>query len=240
MKLIKTALCFVPVIIAVIVLIPIGIVVVIGSLIGFRKPLSVLMYRIAQGWARAMIALTGCRVTVRGRERVPRSGGVCFVSNHGSIYDILLALAYIGRPFGFIAKKELLYVPLLDLWISILGGLFIDRRNPRKALATINEGIRRLKAGGGMLIFPEGHRSRGQGLLPFRSGAFKMASQSGVPIVPIAIVGSYEIFEKEGRLRLGPVGITFGETITPAGGPRQELTERVRAVIEAGLAGERD
>jgi len=67
-----------------------------------------------------MIRLVGCKMTVLGRENVPKSGGVCFVSNHASIADILLLLAYAGRPFGFVAKKELMAIPLLNVWISKL------------------------------------------------------------------------------------------------------------------------
>jgi 1-acyl-sn-glycerol-3-phosphate acyltransferase len=150
-----------------------------------------------------------------------------------------LALAYIGRPFGFIAKKELLFLPLINLWVSLLGGLFVDRKNPRNGLKTINEGVLRLKKGGGMLIFPEGHRSRGQGILPFHSGSFKLATQSGVPIVPVSIRGSYDVYEKTRRVVSGPVRIVFGAPVTtgdiPPENRRQFLSDRVRLLIEEGL-----
>jgi 1-acyl-sn-glycerol-3-phosphate acyltransferase len=236
---IKTAFIFLITGLTVVILMPVGCVVFIVSFLGLRRLTAFLMYKIAQGWARMIIFLTGCPVAVTGRENIPAAGGVCFVSNHGSIFDILLALAYIGRPFGFIAKKELVFLPLLDMWIFMLGGLFIDRKQPRKALKTINTGIKRLRAGGGMLIFPEGHRSRGEGVLPFRSGAFKLATQSGVPIVPVSIRGSYDVFERKGLIDAVPVGLVFGAPIsTGAISPenrRQILADQVKAVIEAGL-----
>jgi 1-acyl-sn-glycerol-3-phosphate acyltransferase len=236
---IKTALIFLITGLSVIVLTPVGCAAFILSFLGLKKLMAFCMYKIAQRWALLLIFFTGCRVTVTGRENIPSRGGVCFVSNHGSIFDILLALAYIGRPFGFIAKKELIFLPLLNMWISILGGLFIDRRQPRNALKTINTGIKRLKAGGGMLVFPEGHRSRGQGLLPFRSGAFKLATQSGVPIVPVSIAGSYDVFERRGFIDAVPVGIAFGAPIIAGEMPPQDrkqfLSDQVRAVIEKGL-----
>jgi 1-acyl-sn-glycerol-3-phosphate acyltransferase len=238
----KTVLIFVPVVGAVVVLVPIGILVFIFSCVGLRKPALYVMYRIAQGWARLVIRLSGCAVTVTGREHIPLQGGLCIVSNHGSIYDVLLALAYIGRPFGFIAKKELAYIPLLNMWIYLLGGFFIDRKNIRSAVKTINKGIKRIKAGDAIIIFPEGHRSRGQGLLPFRPGALKLATQAGSPIVPMALSGSYEVFEKNYRLCPGPITVSFGLPIFTADLPPQErkqvLADQIREII-AGMLKER-
>jgi 1-acyl-sn-glycerol-3-phosphate acyltransferase len=197
------------------------------------------MYRVAQGWALMMIKLTGCRMTVTGREHIPSKGGVCFVSNHGSIFDIVLHLAYDGRPIGFVAKKELIYIPLLNMWISLLGGLFIDRKNIRKAVKTINKGIARIKAGSAMIIFPEGHRSRGQGLLPFRSGALRLATQAEAPVVPVAISGSYDVFERTYRVQPGPVAVRFGAPIPTAGippeGRKNALADQVYGVIKEAL-----
>jgi 1-acyl-sn-glycerol-3-phosphate acyltransferase len=239
LALIKTILIFLPVVGAVIFLVPIGILCIIACLLGLRKQAMLFMYRIAQGWAQMVIALSGCRITVRGRENIPQSGGMCFVSNHGSIFDILLILAYAGRPFGFIAKKELSYVPLLNMWIALLGGFFIDRKNVRKALRTIDKGIRRIRSGDAMIIFPEGHRSRGEGLLPFHPGSLKLATQAEAPIVPVALAGSYEVFEKKYRLNSVPVGVSFGEPIPTAGLPpedrKQRLADRIRALIGSML-----
>jgi len=238
---IKTVICFAFVVLAVVGLAPIGLVVVLLSLVGLRRPMSVFMYRIVQGWARCLICMIGCKMTVVGRENVPRRGGVCFVSNHASIVDILMLLGYAGRPFGFVAKKELLRIPLFNMWISVLGGLFIDRRNPRKALKTINTGVKRIKAGGGMIIFPEGSRSRGKGLLPFRPGAFKLAAQSEAVIVPVALAGTYDVFERTYRANPCPVRITFCEPINVADIPAEDrkmvLADCVREVIGKALEG---
>jgi 1-acyl-sn-glycerol-3-phosphate acyltransferase len=239
LALIKTILIFFPVVGAIIVLVPVGLLSFIISLFGLRKLSAFFMYRVAQGWARMIIAFSGCRITVLGRENIPLKGGVCFVSNHGSIFDILLILAYAGRPFGFIAKKELSYVPLLNMWIALLGGFFIDRKNVRKALRTIDKGIKRIRSGGAMIIFPEGHRSRGQGLLPFRPGSLKLATQAGAPIVPMALAGSYDVFEKNYRLNSVPVGVSFGAPIPTAGLPpedrKQRLADKIHVLIGSML-----
>jgi len=218
---------------------PFGILGFLLGLVGLRRAMSHAMYRIAQGWGVFMIAVLRCKVTVLGRENIPRKGGACFVSNHSGIVDILLLLKYSGRPFGFVAKKELMFVPFLNMWISILGGLFIDRKNIRRALKTINKGVARIKAGGAMLIFPEGHRSRGQGLLPFHPGSLKLATQSESVIVPVAITGSHDVFEKNYRIKTAPLRIVFCPPINtadiPAADRKLALSDQIYGVIKAAL-----
>jgi 1-acyl-sn-glycerol-3-phosphate acyltransferase len=222
-----------------IALVPFGAVFFMVSFAGLRKPMALLTYKTAQLWAKLLIKCAGCKLTVAGTERIPRKEGVCFVSNHGSIFDIALMLAYAGRPFGFIAKKELIWIPFLNMWIFLLGGLFIDRKNARKALVTINKGVKKIQNNGAMIIFPEGKRSRGQGLLPFHAGSLKLATQSDAIITPVAIKGSYEFFEKTMRVQNTPVSLTFAPPIFTADIPRddrkQRLADMVRAVIAEAL-----
>jgi 1-acyl-sn-glycerol-3-phosphate acyltransferase len=236
---ILTILYFTYVIATMLVLTPFGLLVALLSFLGLRKPMSHAMYRIARLWAILLIKATGCQINVSGRENIPRKGGVCFVSNHGSIFDIVLLLAYAGRPFGFVAKKELIFIPFLNLWIFILGGLFIDRKNVRNAIRTIKAGGEKIRAGGGMIIFPEGHRSRGQGLLPFHPGSLKLATQAEALIVPVALKGTYNAFERQYRVRPVPIKVTFGIPIntaeTPPGDRKQILSDRIYKVISKAL-----
>ena len=205
------------------------------SLFAFKQAMGHIIYKLAQCVARVGIFLTGCSMTVTGRENIPKKGRVCFVANHVGIFDILLAAAYAGRSFGFIAKKELRGLPVFNIWVSLLGGLFIDRKNPRKAIKTINLGIKRIKAGGAMLIFPEGTRSRGRGIGPFLPGALKLATQSEAIIVPVAISGSYEVFEKTYRIHSTPVAIHFLPPVNPmeisAGDRKAALAEKLHDEI---------
>jgi 1-acyl-sn-glycerol-3-phosphate acyltransferase len=239
MAFLKTSVVFVLVGFSMILLIPVGVIVFLFSILGFQKLMAAMMYQVARGWALAFIKVTGCAVTVTGREHIPRKEGVCFVSNHCSIFDIVLLLAYAGRPIGFVAKKELSFIPLLNIWILLIGGLFIDRNSPRKAVKSIHAGVGRIKSGGAMIIFPEGHRSKGRGLLPFRSGSFKLATLSGAPIVPVAIAGSYDVFERTYRVRACPVRVAFCEPVYTSDIPetdrRAVLSGQVRAVIADAL-----
>ncbi|MDR2495066.1 MAG: 1-acyl-sn-glycerol-3-phosphate acyltransferase [Spirochaetaceae bacterium] len=235
--LLKTILDLLVTIVMIIVLCPFGILFGIPSLLGFKKPLSRIVYRIARMWSRMIIRYIGCTVTVRGQENIPPTGGLCLVSNHASIFDILLLLALVNRPVGFIAKRELAFIPFLNIWIFLLGGFFIDRKNIRRAVKTINAGIRRVKDGAAVIVFPEGTRSRGQGLLPFRSGAFKLATQSGVPVVPIAISGSYEVFEKTRRVCAVPVCVTFAPPIITSDLSAEERRKRLADTVHDIIAG---
>jgi 1-acyl-sn-glycerol-3-phosphate acyltransferase len=235
----RTIFSFILLIGFMILLVPLGLAAGFLYLIGFRNSMRNLMSSIAKVWALSIIKLAGCSLTVNGRENIPRKGGVCFVSNHCGYFDIILLLAYCGRPFGFVAKKELLLVPFLNRWIFLLGGLFIDRKNIRKAVRTINKGVQRIKSGGGMLIFPEGHRSKGRGLLPFHSGSLKLATMAEAPIVPVAIEGSYEVLEKNGRVTSAVVKITFLNPIETAEIPSENrkhiLCDRIFSAIKEEL-----
>jgi len=218
---------------------PFGVAGFLLSLLGLRGPMSVFLYWICIAWARILIKIIGCKVTVRGGENIPLSGGLCFVCNHNSMSDIVLLLAYSRRLFGFIAKKELIFLPVFNIWVYMLGGLFINRKNPRKALETINAGIARIKKGRAMIIFPEGRRSDGQNLLPFHHGFLKLATQSGAVIVPVALKGTRGIYEKNRRIIPCPVSITFCKPINtadlPAEDRKQVLADRIYNVIKEEL-----
>ena len=236
---IRTIVSVTYVVVSMIFLLPFGALSLLLNLLGLRKLTRLAVYRIAQGWALAIVKISGCKITVTGRENIPKNGGVCFVSNHCGYFDIVLLLAYCGRPIGFIAKKELGYVPFLNIWIFMIGGFFIDRGVTRKAIRTINQGVQRIKSGGGMIVFPEGHRSKGRGLLPFHPGSLKLATAAGAPIVPVAIEGSYDVFEKTGRVVSVPVKIAFCEPIDTASLPPEEkkqiLSDRIYSVIKEKL-----
>jgi len=234
-----TILAFSYVIISMIILFPIGIAAMFFYFLGLRKIMIWVIYYVAKFWGLSIIKVTGCTVTVTGRENIPKKGGVCFVSNHCGYFDIILLLAYCGRPIGFVAKKELLWVPVLNCWIYMIGGLFIDRKAIRKAVRTINKGVERIKSGGGMIIFPEGHRSKGQGLLPFHPGSLKLATMAEAPIVPVALEGSYEVFEKNLRAVRTSLKVAFCEPIDTKNLPHEErkqiLCDRIYSVIKEHL-----
>jgi 1-acyl-sn-glycerol-3-phosphate acyltransferase len=224
---------------AMVFLTPFGLIALGMRFTGLKKPSAFFIYTLARLWARFMVVISGASLRVTGREHIPQKGPLCFASNHSGAFDIIILLAYASRPFGFIAKKELSFIPFLNFWVLLLGGLFIDRTNPRNALGTISKGVANIKKGGAMLIFPEGTRSRGQGLLPFRPGAFKLAVRSRSPLLPVAISGSFELFEKRKKFVPGRVSLSFAPPLDPARfeGPegKHALPEEIHRIIDEML-----
>jgi 1-acyl-sn-glycerol-3-phosphate acyltransferase len=237
---IKTVLIIIYVGATFIILSPFGLIALFLSLFGLKKQMALAVYKLAQGWALSIIKITGCTVTVTGKENIPRKGGVCFVANHTGYFDIVLMYACCGRPAGFIAKKELIFIPFLNAWIYMVGGQFLDRGSARKALRSINKGVERIKSGGGMIVFPEGHRSKGAGLLLFHPGSLKLATMAEAPIVPVALTGSYDVFERNYRVNSVNAKVVFCEPIITADLPSEDrkvvLSDRIYSVINEQLS----
>jgi 1-acyl-sn-glycerol-3-phosphate acyltransferase len=237
-SIIKTILFFTCFWLSVFIVLPLGIVLFVVSLLGLKRLTDWLLMHFASWWAKAVIWGTGALVTVEGLEHIPDKGSLCFVGNHPGDFDVILALAYIPRRFGFIAKKEVLFLPFVNLWVFLLGGLFIDRKNIAQGKRAIERGAQQIKKGLSMIIFPEGTRSRGQGLLPFKAGAFKLATLAEAPIVPLVIHGSYSVWEETGLIQSVPVHLKFLPPIETAhldAEARRALPKQIEALIKKEL-----
>lgn len=194
----------------------------------------------AKKWAHSLVKLAGVTVVTSGEENIPSEGSVLFVSNHQGNFDIPILLGYIDKPKAFIAKIELLKLPLIRTWMTHLKCVFMDRSDIRQSLKAINQAADHLKEGYSMVIFPEGTRSKSETLGEFKPGSLKLALKAGVPIVPIAIRGSYKIMEQNGFIiKPAHVEITIFKAIPTAGLTKEqaaELPDRVREIIEQGLS----
>lgn len=157
--------------------------------------------------SQKLIKLSDSTVNVHGLENI-LEGPVLFVSNHQSNMDIAIICGFIDKPKGFIAKKELKKLPLINKWITLAGSIYLDRENPRKSMEGILEGIKTLKNGHSLVVFPEGTRSRGDKMGEFKSGSFKLATKSKVPIVPLTIDGTYRVMEAN-KILIKPSNINF-------------------------------
>lgn len=170
--------------------------------------------RKAKYWASKLVRLSGSKVQVIGEERIPE-GAVLFVCNHQSMYDILLMYGFIQKPKAFISKKEVAKAPIIGKWMKYIHCIFMDRKDVRQSLRAINQGAGYLKEGYSLVIFPEGTRNPEGRLQEFKTGSFKLASKSGVPVVPIAIEGSSKILGQAGlRIRSANVKIQVGDPVT--------------------------
>mgnify|MGYP000300225167 FL=1 len=152
-------------------------------------------------WAfRVILFICGTKVTVIGEENVPKDQAVLYIGNHRSYFDILVGYTTVPGLLGFVAKKEMLKIPLLSQWMVQVNCLFMDRQNVKEGLKTILTGIEKVKQGISIWIFPEGTRNRNEDileLLPFKEGSLKIAEKSGCPIIPVAMTGTAEVFEKQ-------------------------------------------
>ncbi len=153
------------------------------------------IYKIVSKWSRFILKRAGAKVTVIGKENIPKDKTVLFVSNHQSNFDIPLLLGYIDVPKGFIAKKELENWPFISTWMKYIHCIFMDRSNIRKSAEAIVDSINLLKNNYSMVIFPEGTRSKGEPIAEFKAGSFKPALKSKCPIVPVTINGTYKLLE---------------------------------------------
>lgn len=168
----------------------------------------------AREWAKRLLKLAGCHLHVEGHEQIPTDQAVLFVSNHQGAFDIPILLSAIERPVGFIAKEELEALPFVGKWMHLMQCVFIKRGNPREAIKAITEGIKKLKSGHAMILFPEGTRSKDGLLLPFKPGSLKLATKSEVMVIPVVIKGSIDLMKKDSLwIQAGHVTVTFLEGI---------------------------
>lgn len=173
--------------------------------------------RIVQWAFRVILKMTSVQTTVIGEENVPDEP-VLFIGNHRSFFDILLTYSRCKRLTGYVAKKEMEHIPLLSTWMRYLYCLFLDRENPKEGLKTILQAIDYVKNGISVCIFPEGTRNKGEELsmLPFRDGAFKIATKTNCAIIPISMNNTSAIFENQfPKIRKVHVVIEYGKPIYP-------------------------
>jgi 1-acyl-sn-glycerol-3-phosphate acyltransferase len=171
-----------------------------------------------KGWARQLLWLAGTQVSVKGGDAVDWNKTYVICANHQSQIDIPLLFAQLPTGIRFMTKRGLFWVPIFGWMLAIARYIPVDRGNKEKAHRSVMRGAKRVKKGPSLLVFPEGTRAPDGEIHPFKSGAFVMAIQAAVPILPLAIRGSYAIVPK-GRLdvRPGSVEVIIGNPIPTEG-----------------------
>lgn len=207
----------------------------VGQVVGHaRHPTTRTFKRWAGRWARAILAAARVKVRLDDRAHLePEEGPYVFVCNHQNALDIPVLAAALPYPFGFAAKAELAEVPFLGRAIRQSPGVFVDRRTPRRAVETVREAGQRIRAGMSVLVFPEGQRSYQAAPLPLERGAFLIALEAGVPIVPLTLLGSYRVIDERRKvLRPGEIGLVVHPPIDTAGLTRHDLPALIARVAD--------
>jgi len=163
-------------------------------------------------FVRIGLALVGVHVEVRGVEQLDPGQAYIFTPNHQSFIEVPLLVTYIKTNPGYLAKKEIFRYPIFGYGIRLIGMVPVDRSNSPSAVESAKEATVNLKRGKSYVVYPEGTRSSDGRLLPFKKGAFIMAIEAGVPIVPVSIVGANKIMPKA-QIKIFPATVRI--TIHP-------------------------
>jgi len=197
-----------------------------------------LYHALARVHARGVLAMCGVKVVVEGLEKVDFSRNYIYVSSHASFFDIPSVLVGIPDQIRIVYKKELEMVPIWG-WALKFGKVYIaiDRKRGQEAVQSLEDAAAKIRHGASVLLFPEGTRTSDGNLQPFKRGAFNLAVKAGIPIVPLAINGSYQIMSKHTwRIRPGTITLILEAPIeTPSmNGKETELAlrDQVHSVIQ--------
>lgn len=191
-------------------------------------------------WSRIVCTLLLIRVRVEGRENIDRKTSYVFVANHQGAFDIFLVYGYLGRNFKWLMKKSLRKIPFVGKACADAGHIFVDHSGPKKIMETIQQAEKVLKEGTSVVVFPEGARTFTGHMGYFKKGAFQLAYELQLPIVPMTINGSFRILPRTGKIiHCHPLTLTIHKPILPQAVHTPEtlketMQEAYRAV-ESGL-----
>ncbi len=194
-------------------------------------------HRIARAWAKVGLRISGSSLEIIGGDVLKQHPTAVYVCNHLSYMDTPAIFAAMPFQFRILARSDLWKLPFIGWHLHRSGQIPVTVDNPRASIASLNRGVRALKAGMPLFAFPEGGRAEDGHLAPFMSGPSYMAIRAGVPIVPMALVGTYELLPMHGRhFRPQTIKLIVGEPVPTAGRTSREaeaLTGRVREIIHA-------
>ncbi len=189
-------------------------------------------------WSRLFCLISLVRIEVRGREKLDRSTSYVFVANHQGAYDIFLIYGYLGHKFKWMMKSSLRRIPFVGAACAAAGFIFVDRsgKGLRETLAAAEK---ILTGGMSLVVFPEGSRTPDGKIHRFKKGAYQIADDLSLPVVPLTIDGSYRVLSKNSKLiRPGKIVLTVHDPIFPQADGHYDIdaliTDSYR-VIEAAL-----
>jgi 1-acyl-sn-glycerol-3-phosphate acyltransferase len=185
---------------------------------GFLNSNGRILHGFARLWSRLIMATILCPVKVTGLENISSSRSAVIAANHASALDIPILYANLPFQFRIAFKSELLAYPIVGWHLKRSGQVCIDQQNPARSIGSIRSALKGLKAGMPLVIFPEGGRSPDGGLKPFLPGAFFLAIKSQVDVVPVALVGTFDLLPMNTyHIKCRTLEMRIGEPISTVG-----------------------
>jgi len=192
---------------------------IIGAVGAFLDPSGKFYSFLARDiWSPSVLWIGGIKVETKGKENIDVEQPYVVVANHESQIDI--PVLFSGLPIGmrFLAKRSLFFIPFFGWSMAVAGYIPIDRSSRRKAVRSIDKAALRIRKGPSLMVFPEGTRSPDGGLKKFKTGAFVLAIKAGIPVLPVAIRGTFEVMPKSSlAIRPGNVECVIGRPIETKG-----------------------
>lgn len=189
-------------------------------------------------WARIFCWLAFVRVTVSGRENIDSATSYVFVANHQGAYDIFSIYGYIGHNFRWMMKQSLRKIPFVGWACAWSGQIFVDNSSASATRRTMQNAERQLSGGMSLVVFPEGARTWDGKMRPFKRGAFRLAVEFGLPVVPVTIDGAFDVMPRFKKLPVpGRIRLTIHKPIYPGadGHDLSALMEESRDAIASSL-----
>ena len=194
------------------------------------------VHKVQQFWSRSFFWLMFLPVSVDGTEHIQPNQSYVFVSNHQSMFDVWLVYGWLPVIFKWLMKAELRKVPFVGTGCKAAGHIFVDRRNAKAAMESLREVEKQLTNGVCTVIFPEGTRTTTGEMGRFKRGAFQIAIDLGLPVIPLSLSGCFDIMPRGAlTVRRHPAHMHIGEPIDLK--QFNDPNEAIEAVRNAVLAG---
>jgi 1-acyl-sn-glycerol-3-phosphate acyltransferase len=208
------------------------------SLVGyFFRDRERVLHKFARAWTKGVMKLIFSPVTVIGLDKIDTTKTHVYAANHGSALDIPVLYANLPFHFRIVFKKELLSYPIIGGYLKRSGQVCIDQQKPTRSIADIRSAVKSLQAGVPLVIFPEGGRTPDGEIKPFLPGAFFLAIKAQVDIVPIALIGTFELLPMNTyHIKCRPLEMRVGDPIPTVGlkaHDMEALSDKVKQAMEA-------
>ncbi|MCK9180165.1 MAG: 1-acyl-sn-glycerol-3-phosphate acyltransferase [Bacteroides sp.] len=207
-----------------------ALVTIIGSLIGGAHFWG---YYPGKIWSQLICFLLLLPVQIRGENNLEHKQSYIIVANHQGLFDVFLIYGFLGRNFKWMMKKSIRKIPFVGKACESAGHIFVDRSGPKKIAETIERAKESLTNGVSLVVFPEGARTFTGHMGYFKKGAFQLASDLQLPIVPITITGAFEVLPRTGKwVHWHPLSLTIHPPI-PA---KEQTPKMIRESIKEAYA----